>query len=75
MATSNNSISADSVPSGELPAKPKQNNNRCKDKKNQKPRFKGETNEMNGLVFQTSEESKDPPQFVRTLEALERFAH
>ena len=46
MTTSENSISADSVPSGEQPAKPKRNNNQPKDKKNQKPKFKGETNNV-----------------------------
>ena len=29
---------------------------------------------MNGFVFETSEEVEDPTAFVRTLEALERFA-
>jgi len=37
--------------------------------------FKGETLGMNGSVFQTQEESKDPTQFKRTMEALERFVN
>ena len=75
MAISENPIPADLVPPGEQPAKPKRNSNRLKDKKNQKPKFKGEINDMNGLVFQPSEESKEPTQFVRTLKALERLTH
>ena len=37
--------------------------------------FKGETAGMNGNVFQTQEESRDPTQYKRTMEALERFAN
>lgn len=40
-----------------------------------KPKFKGETSEMNSAVFETAEETKDPLQFVRTLEALERYSY
>jgi len=36
--------------------------------------FKGETETMNGNVFQLLEEAKDPTQFNRTKEALERYA-
>jgi len=35
--------------------------------------FKGETAALNGNVFQMQSESKDPTQFKRTVEALERF--
>jgi len=35
--------------------------------------FKGETFGLNGCVFQMQSESKDPTQFKRTVEALERF--
>ena len=37
--------------------------------------FRGETKEMNGNVFQCHEEARDPTQFNRTLEALERYAN
>ena len=37
--------------------------------------FRGETKEMNGNVFKCHEESRDPTQFNRTLEALERYAN
>ena len=46
-----------------------------KQKKFPKPKFKGETEGMNGFIFETSEEAKDPTAFVRTLEALERFSN
>jgi len=36
-----------------------------------KPKFKGETESMNGHVFQSPDESKDATQFTKTLEALE----
>jgi len=36
--------------------------------------FKGETEAMNGNAFQLLEEAKDPTQFNRTKEALERYA-
>ena len=36
--------------------------------------FSGETTEMNGQLFQSVEESKDATQYVKTLEALERYA-
>ena len=35
--------------------------------------FQGETSGLNGCVFQMQSESKDPTQFKRTVEALERF--
>jgi len=35
--------------------------------------FKGETEGLNGNVFQTQTESKDPTQYKRTVEALERY--
>ena len=37
--------------------------------------FKGETSGVNGNVFQLQEESKDPGQFKKTLNAIERFAN
>ena len=37
--------------------------------------FRGETKDMNGNVFECHEESRDPTQFNRTLEALERYAN
>jgi len=37
--------------------------------------FRGETSALNGNVFQTQEESKDPTQYKRTIEALERYCH
>ena len=58
----------DPAPSADMGKKKKQ-------KKPSKPKFKGETEGMNGFVFQTSEEVKDPTGFVRTLEALERFSN
>ena len=61
-------VTPDPAPSTE-PAKKK------KPKKPSRPKFKGETDGMNGFVFETSEEAKDPTAFVRTLEALERFAN
>ena len=36
-----------------------------------KPKFKGETESMNGHVFQSPEEAKDATQFSKTMEALE----
>ena len=36
--------------------------------------FKGETLELSGQVFQTMEESNDPIQFKKTIEAIERYA-
>ena len=36
--------------------------------------FSGETQDMNGNLFQTIEESKDATQYVKTVEALERYA-
>ena len=36
--------------------------------------FVGETTDMNGQLFQSVEESKDATQYVKTLEALERYA-
>lgn len=41
--------------------------------KYRKNTFKGETHEMQGNVFQTLAESGDRRQFVKTLEALERY--
>ena len=58
----------DPAPSADMGKKKKQ-------KKPSKPKFKGETDGMNGFVFETSEEVKDPTGFVRTLEALERFSN
>ena len=43
--------------------------------KSLKPKFKRETDGMNGFVFETSEEAKDPTAFFRALEALEHFAN
>ena len=40
-----------------------------------KMKFKGETTDMNGHVFQTIEESKDPSQYMKTLDALERYSN
>jgi len=37
--------------------------------------FKGETSGLNGNVFQLQEESKDPGQFRRTMDAMERYAN
>ena len=36
--------------------------------------FSGETTDMNGHLFQTIDESKDATQYVKTVEALERYA-
>ena len=36
-----------------------------------KPKFRGETESMNGHVFQSPEESKDATKFTKTMEALE----
>ena len=41
----------------------------------QKKTFKGETSDMNSHVFQTIDESKDATQYIKTLEALERYAN
>ena len=60
-------VTPDSAPSTD-PVKKK------KPKKSSRPKFRGETDGMNGFVFETFEEAKDPTAFVRTLEALERFA-
>ena len=60
--------SPDSAPSTDVGKKKKT-------KKSVKPKFQGETHGMNGFVFETSEEVKDPTAFVRTLKALERFAN
>ena len=38
-----------------------------------KPRFKGETEDLNGNVFETLEESRNPLQFKNTLEAMQRY--
>jgi len=40
-----------------------------------KSSFRGETPGLNGNVFQTLDESSDPTQFKRTIEALERFSN
>jgi len=40
-----------------------------------KSSFRGETPGLNGNVFQTQGESRDPTQFKRTMEALERFSN
>jgi len=40
-----------------------------------KTSFRGETPGLNGNVFQTLGESRDPTQFKRTMEALERFSN
>ena len=40
-----------------------------------KAKFKGETSGLNGHVFQTIDESKDAMQYLKTLEALERYAN
>ena len=37
-------------------------------------RFVGETSDMNGQIFQTIEESNDATQYIKTVEALERYA-
>ena len=37
-------------------------------------KFVGETSDMNGQIFQTIEESKDATQYIKTVEALERYA-
>ena len=39
-----------------------------------KPRFKGETEDLNGNVFETLEESRNPLQFKKTMEALQRYS-
>ena len=36
--------------------------------------FSGETLDMNGNLFQTIEESRDVIQYIKTIEALERYA-
>ena len=46
-----------------------------KGKRPPKPKFKGKTDGMNGFVFETCKESKDPTGFVKSLEALEQFAN
>ena len=40
-----------------------------------KPKFKGETEGMNGRVFSTPEESNDPLEYVKTAEMAERYLH
>lgn len=60
------------------PSNVKKKSSKSKEKKISsvsKPKFKGETSDMNGAVFETAEETKDPLQFVRTLEALERYSY
>jgi len=42
---------------------------------NNKTSFKGETAGLNGAVFQLQDESKDPTQFNRTIEAIERYSN
>ena len=48
-------------------------NSRFRNNRPSRPRFKGETEEMNGNVFKTLEESRNPLQFKRTIEALQRY--
>ena len=77
MATDTSTSPPEQTASNDPPATAKKKN-KSKEKKStsvSKPKFKGETSEMNGSIFETSEESKDPTQFVRTLEALERFSY
>ena len=49
------------------------NNNRNNNQFGKGSVFQGETSGLNGCVFQMQSESKDPTQFKRTVEALERF--
>ena len=66
---SNADASADAVSSSSDKKKKK------KKQSSPKVKFKGETEAMNEFIFETSEESKDPTMFVKTLEALERYSY
>jgi len=57
-----NNTNASTVSRNRIPKKPR-------------PKFVGETVEMNGHVFQTFKESQDKRQYTKTMEALQRYVN